>query len=427
MVFMSRFADDPIGFPIREYLTVNIRFACCVLVTACLFSISSIPTYGQVEQEQAQPETFETIFAEYNEAMQAAQKAAGENAKKLMDDFQAKLDAAETDQEKKAITEGGMPAMPMFNPMGQSFVAEFSRRFLNYAANNPTSDDAVKALENAILNSNGPDGEARTWKAAINTLQEHFVESEAIGNLVRTLGQYHDPAAVAALQSVSEKNPSRLMQGMALKSLIGSHTQAVESAEKIQRNKRSRKIAEENQGAEAVEAMLAGLPDLKTALEKFQSRLRTDYSDIFPDLSVGQPAPDSISKNLDGTPARLSDYKGRVVVLDFWATWCGPCRAMIPHETEMVEHFANKPFSLVSISVDADLETLTDFLAETEMDWNHWWAGDDQALTQKWDIQYFPTIYVIDAKGIIRFKDLREDKLQAAVEELLAEMETKDH
>src|SRR5439155_17394791 len=76
--------------------------------------------------------------------------------------------------------------------------------------------------------------------------------------------------------------------------------------------------------------------------------------------AVGQVAPDFTGKTLDGATFHLADFRGQVVVLDFWATWCPPCRAMIPHEREMLERLAGKPFALVSISVDSDESALRD-------------------------------------------------------------------
>ncbi len=149
------------------------------------------------------------------------------------------------------------------------------------------------------------------------------------------------------------------------------------------------------------------------------------YADVFPNLSVGQPAPEVVNKDLDDKTVKLSDLKGRVVVLDIWATWCGPCRGMIPHEREMVEKLKEKPFTLVSISADEEKETLTKFLAKEKMPWTHWWNGQSGGILEDWDVQYFPTIYVIDTKGIIRHKDLRGEALEKAVHELLTEKEEK--
>ena len=93
---------------------------------------------------------------------------------------------------------------------------------------------------------------------------------------------------------------------------------------------------------------------------------------------------------------------------------------MIPHEREMVERLKDKPFVLVSISVDEKKETLTAFLAKEKMPWTHWWNGSDGGIIDDWDVKYYPTIYVLDPDGVIRHKDLRGDELEKAVNNLLA-------
>src|ERR1700730_13210234 len=129
------------------------------------------------------------------------------------------------------------------------------------------------------------------------------------------------------------------------------------------------------------------------------------YADIVPDLSVGKKAPDVICQNLDGEEVKLSDFKGKVVVLDIWTTSCVPCRAMIPHQRELVKELKGKPFAFISISTDANKETLKEFLKKESMPWTHWWNGAEQGMVEDWNVQYVPTIYVLDSKGIIRHKD----------------------
>jgi thiol-disulfide isomerase/thioredoxin len=139
-------------------------------------------------------------------------------------------------------------------------------------------------------------------------------------------------------------------------------------------------------------------------------------------LSIGKTAPEVVSKDLEDKEVKLSSLRGKVVVLDIWATWCGPCRAMIPHEREMVEKMKDKPFALVSISADDDKETLVEFLKKEKMPWTHWWEGRRQGgILNDWNVKFFPTIYVLDAKGVIRHKGLRGEALEKAVEELVKE------
>ncbi len=138
---------------------------------------------------------------------------------------------------------------------------------------------------------------------------------------------------------------------------------------------------------------------------------------------VGKPAPEVISKDLDDKEVKLSSFKGKVVVLDIWATWCGPCKAMIPRERELVKKLKDKPFVLVSISADAKKETLTDFIKKTPMPWTHLWNGAKGGILQDWNVKYFPSTYILDDKGVIRYKDLRDKKMEDAVQKLLKELE----
>ena len=91
----------------------------------------------------------------------------------------------------------------------------------------------------------------------------------------------------------------------------------------------------------------------------------------------------------------------------------------------MVARLKDKPFALVSISVDEEKKTLTDFLAKESMPWNHWWNGAEGKLIDTLNIQHYPTIFVLDAQGVIRFKEIRGEELEKAVNELLKETEKK--
>jgi thiol-disulfide isomerase/thioredoxin len=145
-------------------------------------------------------------------------------------------------------------------------------------------------------------------------------------------------------------------------------------------------------------------------------------------LGIGKTAPEVVSHDLDDKEVKLSSLKGKVVVLDFWATWCPPCRASIPHSRELVEKLKDKPFVFVSVSSDAQKNTLTEFLEKEKMPWTHWWEGvKEDSIGNTWNITGIPTLYLIDSKGVIRFKQVgfnpaEADKLDKEVEKLLGEI-----
>ena len=117
--------------------------------------------------------------------------------------------------------------------------------------------------------------------------------------------------------------------------------------------------------------------------------------------TVGGTLPDVMGTRLDGLKEYLSDYRGRVVLLDFWATWCRPCVAALPNLRELVAELPADRFALIAISVDEELETVTGFIEDEPMPWTNWHAGKGSDLERLLQIKEFPTYVLIDEQGKI--------------------------
>ncbi len=136
---------------------------------------------------------------------------------------------------------------------------------------------------------------------------------------------------------------------------------------------------------------------------------------------LGKPFELSIT-DLNGTKVNVKDYAGKVVLIDFWATWCGPCVAALPELKETFIEYHPKGFEVVGISLDKEKETLEKFLAAEKMAWPQYFDGTgwENGIVRKYEIEGIPTMWLIDKKGNLRNLNGRV-ALRSKVEKLLAE------
>jgi len=136
----------------------------------------------------------------------------------------------------------------------------------------------------------------------------------------------------------------------------------------------------------------------------------------------GNAAPEFTVTDIDGKKLALSDYKGKVVLLDFWATWCTPCRAEIPHFVEMQQKYGPQGFQVVGISMDDDAKPVKEFYRQFNMNYPVA-VGDDKLAQSFGGVLGLPVNFIIDREGRIHAKYLGATDVSVidkAVSDLLA-------
>jgi peroxiredoxin len=138
-------------------------------------------------------------------------------------------------------------------------------------------------------------------------------------------------------------------------------------------------------------------------------------------VEPGQLAPDFTQNDTTGNPVALSSLRGKYVLVDFWASWCGPCRAENPNVVEAFRKYNAKGFTVLGVSLDRDKAKWLKAVADDKLTWTHvsdlkYW---DNAAAKLFGVRSIPGNFLIDPNGIIVGKNLRENALQEKLSELL--------
>ncbi|HEX9513761.1 MAG TPA: TlpA disulfide reductase family protein [Puia sp.] len=139
---------------------------------------------------------------------------------------------------------------------------------------------------------------------------------------------------------------------------------------------------------------------------------------------VGKPAPDLALPDVNGHPIPLSSYKGKYLLVDFWASWCGPCRAENPNVVKAYSEFKNKNFAILGVSLDKDKDAWQQAIQADKLEWSHvsdlkYW---NSKAVEVFKFEGIPFNVLIDPQGKIIAESLRGDELENKLKEVLSRM-----
>lgn len=137
-------------------------------------------------------------------------------------------------------------------------------------------------------------------------------------------------------------------------------------------------------------------------------------------LSIGSEAPEIIVSDPEGKQIALSSLRGKVVLIDFWASWCGPCRKENPNVVKVYEKYKNKGFEIFGVSLDKEKAAWVQAIAADKLSWKHgselaFW---NSSFVKTYNIDGIPKTVLVDKNGIILAKDLRGAQLEQKLAEL---------
>lgn len=145
------------------------------------------------------------------------------------------------------------------------------------------------------------------------------------------------------------------------------------------------------------------------------------YLSLNRNITIGDRFVDFTMPNINGENISLSDYQNKYVLLDFWGSWCGPCRAENPVLVKTYREFKNKGFEILGVSVEANKKWWGDAMKKDSITWESVsdLKGQNNEAVLIYGIDHYPANFLIDPKGVIIAKDLRGDALREKLAELL--------
>jgi thiol-disulfide isomerase/thioredoxin len=124
----------------------------------------------------------------------------------------------------------------------------------------------------------------------------------------------------------------------------------------------------------------------------------------------------------NGQRISMDELQGKVVLLDFWATWCGPCREALPHMKRIAQKFSGEPLVVLSVSLDSDEQKWKSFIAQNEMTWLQYRDGGfNGTLARLFSVNAIPHTFTIDSDGVLQEERIGDASIEGKLKKLIAQ------
>lgn len=319
---------------------------------------------------------------------------------------------------------------------------DYAEKYFDLVKENPETTESIGILIEVVnVGESSPVAER-----AADLLIEHHLGHASVRSIVPRLGASPYPAAEKLLRRLLETTEDKERKGKVYFALAEHYKARVQLITSLQRMPADKQAVIKNRiGKELFDRMLQTKPaQLEELADPLYQRVVEDYAEVehfgqtlgkraetalfeMRHLSLGKRAPEIEGEDLDGKPLKLSDYRGKVILLDFWGSWCGPCRVMMPHARALAERLKDRPFVLIGVNSDETRDRAKALVEKEGITWRSFWNGGGPGgpISTRWNIQSWPTLYLLDHQGVIRHKFIGnpgEKTLDDAIGELIAEV-----